>query len=134
MTNIENEVINSVYTGVREIYSSAIISTDDQNFPESYPTVFVTESNNSTYIPSLDSGGEKHSSVMYTVKIYSNSKNGRKAQCRAIMAIVDSIMLGLGFIRIQMNPIETLDSAKGVAFILIRYRAVVSNNSITYRI
>lgn len=134
MTDIENEVIDSVSTGVKAIYSSAVISTDNQNFPDSFPTVFVTESNNLTYEQSLDSSGEKHSSVMYTIKIYSNSKNGRKAQCRAIMAIVDGIMLGLGFLRIQMNPIETIDSVRGIAFILTRYRAVVSKDSVIYRL
>ena len=69
---------------------------------------------------------------MYEINVYSNKAKGKKAECKAIVAVVDSEMMTMGFTRMMLNPIQNMNDAT-VYRILGRYRAVVSKTNVIYR-
>ena len=75
---------------------------------------------------------ENHAQVLYEVNVYSNKKSGKKAECKAIAALIDSKMEALGFTRILLNPVPNEEDAT-IYRIVARYRAIVSKNKVIYR-
>lgn len=68
---------------------------------------------------------------MYEVNVYSNKTSGKKAECRAIAAVIDDILLGLGFTRTMKNPVSMDDAT--IYRMVTRYTAVVSIDQTIYR-
>ena len=62
---------------------------------------------------------------------YSNKATTKKSECKAIIAAVDEIMIGLGFTRNTKTPINLDEATKYRIF--ARYTAVVSKNKTIYR-
>ena len=75
---------------------------------------------------------ENHAQVLYEVNVYSNKTSGKKAECKAIIALIDSKMEALGFTRTLMNPVPNEEDAT-VYRMVARYRAIVSKNKTIYR-
>jgi hypothetical protein len=71
---------------------------------------------------------------MYEINAYSNLGSGKKAQCKSIMAVVDTEMQKLGFVRMGCGPME-LPNADATKYRMVgRYRAVISKTGAIYRI
>lgn len=75
---------------------------------------------------------ENHAQVLYEVNVYSNKTSGKKTECKAIIALIDSKMEALGFTRTLMNPVPNEEDAT-VYRMVARYRAIVSKNKTIYR-
>jgi hypothetical protein len=58
--------------------------------------------------------------------------SGKKTECKAIIALIDSKMEALGFTRTLMNPVPNEEDAT-VYRMVARYRAIVSKNKTIYR-
>lgn len=133
MIDIENEVFNSVATDVRAKYPDIYMVGEYVKTPPRFPCVSLVEMDNQSYQSTEDSGSvENHASLMYEVNIYSNKTKGKKAECKAIAALVDERMLALGFIRTMLQPIPNLDDAT-IYRMVGRYSAIVSKNKVIYR-
>ena len=101
--------------------------------PSSFPCVSLVEMDNTAYRKTQTSDSvENHAEVMFELNTYSNKTNGRKAECRAIMVFLDSVMGSLGFTRMMMKPIPNLNDAT-IYRMVARYKAVVSNDKKIYR-
>lgn len=132
MVDIENEVFNGLAAELRarfpgiNVYSRLILA------PTVFPCVCIEEGNNAVYRATQDSGSmERHADVMTEVNVFSNRTNGAKAECKAIFAVIDDVMAGYGFTRLGKYPVK---EEEPVTYRLAgRYRAVVSENKITYR-
>ena len=74
---------------------------------------------------------EHCATVTYEAQVFVNSVSGRKATAKAIMNVVDTKMLGMGFNRIMNNPIRNTDPA--IARRIARWRAVASSDGRIYR-
>lgn len=136
MIDIESQVLSKISAPLRAIYTNPKIFITDQavKTPASYPAVTILEIDNSTYDKSLDSSGiENHATVSYEINTYSNKATGRKAECKAIAALIDEIMQSIGFKRISLNQIPNLDDAT-IYRIVSRYRAVVSKDETIHKI
>jgi len=134
MINIEAEVFNTVATALRSEFTGIFVSGEYVSAPPSFPAAVGREMDNSTYLRSLDSSGqENHASVMWQWESFSNLTSGRKSQCKAIMAIIDTEMQKMGFIRIGQGPSEVPNADTSIYRMVARYRAVISTNSKTYR-
>jgi len=132
MIEIENELYSGAYTAFTTAYSTGYMSGTPEPIPTTFPAVLFMEMDNSTYTTTLDSSGlENHATVMYQVQVISNASSGKKAQCKAIMAIIDTYMFGKGFIRVGSSPIEQTDTTQ--YSMISRYRGVVSKSKIIYR-
>lgn len=100
--------------------------------PSKFPFVCIEETDNYSYLSTRDTGSnENHATVVFEVNAYSNRAAKRKSECKAIIAAVDEIMIGLGFTRNTKTPINLDDATKYRIF--ARYTAVVSKTNTIYR-
>jgi hypothetical protein len=133
MIDIENAVFDNVARKLRDKYPDIHVVGEYVKTPPKFPSVSFVEMDNKTYSSTEDSGSsENHVSVMYEVNIYSNKKTYKKAECKAIAALVDEQMLALGFARTFLQPIPNLDDAT-IYRMVGRYSAIVSKNEVIYR-
>lgn len=133
MINIEEELFSNIASRVRAVYPKVYIVGEYVKSPPSFPCVSLIEMDNSVYERTQTSDGdENHSQLMYELNVYSNKSTGKKAECKAIVSIVDEIMLGYGFTRTMLQPIPNMDDAT-IYRMLARYTAVVSKDKEIYR-
>lgn len=133
MINIEEELFSNIASRVRAVYPKVYIVGEYVKSPPSFPCVSLIEMDNSVYERTQTSDGdENHSQLMYELNVYSNKSTGKKAECKAIVSLVDEIMLGYGFTRTMLQPIPNMDDAT-IYRMLARYTAVVSKDKEIYR-
>ena len=135
MTNVENEVFSTVSTALRAEYPNMNpLSGARQPAPEDLPVAVGMEMDNSTYQRTLDSSGtENHAAVMWQWEAYSNKTPGKKAECKAIMAIIDAQMLSMGFLRTGCGPMTVPNADASIYRIVARYRGTISKDKVIYR-
>lgn len=133
MIDIETEVFSIVSAEVRKKYPKIYMTGEYVKSPPSFPCVSLIETDNQVYRNTRDSGSiENHVQVLYEVNVYSNKMSGKKAECKAIIALIDSKMEALGFTRTLMNPVPNEEDAT-VYRMIARYRAIISKNKTIYR-
>lgn len=133
MINIEEELFNAVSTKSREEYPDLYMIGEYVKSPPSFPCVSLIEMDNSVYTKTQTSdGNENHGQLMYELNVYSNKKKGKKSECKEIISLIDSIMLGYGFTRTMLQPIPNLDDAT-IYRMVARYSAVVSKDKEIFR-
>lgn len=133
MNMIENDVFTLVADRLRtEIGAENIFITGEYTpTPPKFPCVYITESDN--FNAGYDGcNNEVVTGVMYTIEVYSNLTNGKKAQCKNIMAIADRVMTALGFRRALLQQLPNLSDAT-IYRLTARYSASVINNTIYRR-
>lgn len=133
MINLEANLFTIVATKLRSEFSRISITSEPVSAPPQFPCVSMVEMNNTTYRRSLSSAQkENHSNLTYEIQAYSNLVSGKKSECRAIMAVVDDVMLGLNFVRIMLEPITNLPDAS-VYRVVARYTSVAAPDGLLYR-
>lgn len=133
MIDIESEVFNIVSKATRAKYPKIYMTGEYVKSPPSFPCVSLIETDNQIYRNTRDSGTiENHAQVLYEVNVYSNKTSGKKAECKAIIAFIDTQMEALGFTRTLMNPVPNEQDAT-IYRMIARYRAIVSKNKTIYR-
>ena len=101
--------------------------------PPSFPCASLVEVDNQIYRNTRTTECiENHAQVMYEVNVYSNKQTGKKAECKAILALIDGEMQKLGFTRTMAEPIPNEEDAT-VYRMVARYRAIVSKENVIYR-
>lgn len=135
MIDVENAVFSTVSTALRAEYPSMNpLSGARQPAPEDLPVAVGMEMDNSTYQRTLDSSGtENHATVMWQWEAYSNKSAGKKAECKAIMAIIDAQMLGMGFLRTGCGPMTVPNADASIYRVVARYRGTISKDKVIYR-
>ena len=133
MINVENAIFNRVATKVREVYPDIFITGEYVKSPPSFPAASLVEMDNSTHVETIDSGSnENHANVMYEVNVYSNKANGKKTECRDILALIDEEMLAMGFSRSTLTPVPN-ENDSTIYRMVGRYRAIVSSDHTIFR-
>lgn len=133
MIDIESEIFSEISKKVKEIYPDIFITGEYVKSPSSFPCISIVEISNAVYRnSSTTSGEENHAAVTYEVNIYSNKTAGKKAECRAIMNIVDTRLAEIGFTRMLLEPVPNMEDAT-IYRLLGRYRAVVGIDHTIYR-
>ena len=134
MINIETEVFSTVATALRAQFSGIFVAGEAVAAPSSFPAVTLVEDDNTTYARSLDgSGQENHATVMYTANVYSNKMPGKKSECKAIMAVIDTTMFAMGFTRVGNSPMEMPNASASIYRMVARYKAIISKEKMVYR-
>ena len=132
MNNIENDVFTVVATKLRtELGAENIFVTGEYTpTPPKFPCVFVYEADN--FNAGFDGcNHEVVTGVMYEVEVFSNKQNGKKAEAKSIMAIVDSVLTPLGFTRTMLQQVPNLADAT-IFRLTARYSASVID-TVLYR-
>lgn len=134
MIDIENYIVNSISTSssLNSIQGVFVKSEYVKNVSQ-FPCVLITEKSNTVYTKTSDETIENHARLMYQIDIFSNLEAGRKAQCKQIAEIVDTIMSNMGFTRIMLEPIDNIEDAT-IFRMVARYEAIASKviNGINY--
>jgi len=133
MIDVENEVFSEISKKVREEYPSIFMTGEYVKSPSSFPCVSLVEIDNAVYRNSqTQEGRENHAAITYELNVYSNKTKGKKAECKAIAALVDELLMRLNFTRRMLEPVPNQNDAT-VYRMLGRYRAVVSTNKTIFR-
>lgn len=133
MINIETDLFSAISTKVRETYPDIYMSGEYVKSPTSFPAVSLVEMDNTVYTSTQTSNEiENHASLMYELDVYSNKTKGKKSECKAIAALIDTEMARFGFTRTMLQPIPNMDDAT-IYRIKGRYKAVVSKDKVIYR-
>ena len=133
MIDCENEIFNIVAQAVRAAYPSIYMTGEYVKSPPKFPCVSLVEMNNSNHSSTQTSSeNENHADIMYQLDVYSNKSSGKKSECKAIAALVDSEMAALGFSRTMLQPIPNMDDAT-IYRMTGRYVATISKNKTIYR-
>ena len=133
MIDIENEIFSIVSKAVRAKYPKIYMTGEYIKVPPSFPCISLIEVDNQVYrnTRTTDSN-ENHVQVMYEVNVYSNKKSGKKSECKTILALIDNLMIDLGFTRSLLTPIPNEEDTT-VYRMVARYRAIVSKDKVIYR-
>lgn len=133
MIDIENEIFTSCADKLRENFETIYITGEYVKVPPTFPCVSIMEVDNQVYRNGRDSTNiENYASVVYEVQVYSNKTKGKKAECKAILSLVDDVMSGLGLTRTVYNVVP--NEADATIFRLVaRYRAIVSKEKVIFR-
>lgn len=132
MTDIENIIINRIDNVLRDGGYENVLGSSYQDLPASFPWVFFEQSD--TYEDSQyhkSSRENNYETVVFEADIYSNKKVSPKAECKAILQIIDAEMASLGFERTMaqaMRPTSDMYTAR----LFARYRATVDSNKYIY--
>ncbi len=133
MVDVENEIFGRISAVLRAKYDPIFVYGEYIRSPAVFPAVMIEEKDNSAYARTQDSGDlENHVSVMYEVNVYSNKKSGKKSECKAILAVIDSEFQKFGFTRTAKESIFNLEDAT-VYRMVGRYSAIISKNKTIYR-
>ena len=133
MIDAENEIFDEVSEKVREKFPGIFMTGEYVKSPPNFPCVSLVEIDNATFRKTQTTESqENHVALVYELNVYSNKTKGKKAECKAIVALVDELMMGLNFTRTMLEPVPNQDNAT-IYRMLGRYRAVVSKNKTIYR-
>lgn len=133
MNNIENDVFTIVATALRTEYGDdkIFVTGEYTPTPPKFPCVYIHEADN--FNNGYDScNHEVITAVMYEVEVYSNKHNGKKAEAKAVMQTVDSVLTPLGFRRNLLQQIPNMNDAT-IYRCIARYSANVIDNVIYRR-
>lgn len=133
MIDFMNEIFTKVATDVRAKHEGVSVSGEYTRRPSQFPTVTLDEIENVTMEELVDSSDtEKFAGVAYRLQVFSNKTSGKKSEARAIFATADSVMLGLGFLRITYTTTPEIYEST-IYSITATYEAVVGANGFVYK-
>lgn len=133
MIDIETEVFDPVRSLILAQYPNAFVTGEYIRAPSKFPAVSFEQTDNTSYEQTQDTDHQEHDAyIMFELNVYSNMDKGKKAECKAIAAIVDEYMLHKGFTRTFLNPIPNLQDAT-IYRLTGRYQAIVSQDHTIYR-
>lgn len=133
MNTIENEVFTLVKNElITEFGVNNILVTGEYNpTPSKFPCVYLYEADN--FNAGYDGcNHEVVTGVMYEIQVYTNKQNGKKAQAKNIMQVIDALLTRYGFTRTFMQQVPNMNDAT-IFRMVARYSAAVIDNVIYRR-
>lgn len=120
MIDCENEVYTRVAKVLREKFPGIDIAGEYVNAPSVFPHVSITQSDNAV-ISGRMTGSAEMAQVMFEVNVYSNKAEGRKSECKSIMAAIDEVLFKMNFKRMALTPVPNMEDAT-IYRLVARYR------------
>lgn len=132
MIDVESTVFANVASAFTAAYPTGSRYGEAVDTPAKFPCLTLVEVDNATYQRSQDTDlTEHHATIVYEANGYSNKTSGAKQECKAIMALVDAQMQGMGFTRLFCN--QTKDQDSKIYRMTARYRGVIGDDHRIYR-
>lgn len=109
MIDIQNKVVDTIYTAVKTVYPNADITTGFDMKQAILPCVVVEETDNAPVRNTdTDNCAENYTRITYEISVYTDNKDSAKTTGKGILEVVDTAMQGLKFRRIRKNkPLNT---------------------------
>lgn len=122
MIDCENEVYTRVATVLRDRFAGIDIASEYVQSPSSFPHVSITQSDSYTLAGRQNTSlTENLTEVMFEVNVYSNKTEGKKAECKNILKLIDDTLYSMNFRRTAMTPVPNMEDAT-IYRITARYR------------
>lgn len=133
MNDFSNEIFTDVAATTRGAHPDINFIGEYVRKPSKFPCATLDEIENVS-VPRLEdnSGRENYSGVKYRLQVFSNKKNGKKAEARAIFKTADSKLRRLGLRRVSYSTTPEIYEST-VYSIVATYEAVIDTNGIIYR-
>lgn len=132
MIDVESQIYTKVATALLAYNADIQVVSRTIYEPSSYPCVCIEQTDGYSVLQTRDTASnENHITVTYTVNVYSRKENTSKSEAKAIMAIVDDTLIGLGFTLLGCVPVVTDEAQK--YRLTARYSAVVGKDETIYR-
>jgi hypothetical protein len=133
MNDFENEIFTNVATVLRENHTGVNVTGEYIRKPSKFPTATLEEIQNVTVDNLVDSTDiENYSGVGYRLQVFSNKRNGKKAEAKAIFKTADAEIRRLGFRRKTYTTTpEIYDST--IFSITATYEGVIDTNGYVYK-
>lgn len=129
MIDAENEIFTLVAQNLREHFPGIYVTGEYVRESAKFPCVSIEEKNNAVWRNSRDTvTNENHAAVMYEINVYSNKLNGKKQECKVIMAQAGDVMNALGFSRIMLSPVPNLADAT-IYRLTARFQAILGRDA-----
>ena len=130
MIDVENLVIDTVINGVQAVYANLSVTQGFNEEMAVFPCIVVRETNNApVQRMDTDDCAENFSRLTYQVDVYSDKKDTARSQCRELLNLVDGIMQGMKFRRINMS--EPLNVNRTIFRQYARYTVIVGKGVTT---
>lgn len=133
MIDVENELYTDVYNEIIKEFPDITMTGEYEIAQSSFPCLYFMEQDNSVRKSTMTGGKvENFADVMYEAAAYSNKNPGKKAECKAILQIVDRVMSRRGLRRTMKQIIPNMLDAT-VCRMVARYEGTVSEDKVFYR-
>ena len=127
MIDCESIIFQKCADAFRAAYPNGYIAPEYVSQPPKFPAVSVVEMDNNVDERAMDNGAiENAVNVMYQVDVYSNLNKGKKAQAKAIVALIDEVLAKYRFVRTFCNPIQNMNDAT-IYRMTARYRRRITD-------
>ena len=127
MIDCEAKVFQACADAFRAAYPNGFIAGEYVAQPPKFPAVSVVEMDNNVDERAMDNGNiENAVNVMYQVDVYSQLNKGKKAQAKAIVALIDAVLAKYRFVRTFCNPIQNMNDAT-IYRMTARYRRRITD-------
>lgn len=127
MIDCESIIFQKCADAFRAEYPNGFIAGEYVPQPPKFPAVSIVEMDNAIDQRAVDNGNiENAVNVMYQVDVYSNLNTGKKAQTKAIIALIDEVMAQHRFVRTFCNPIQNFNDAT-IYRMTARYRRRITD-------
>lgn len=132
MIDIEMELFDELARLVLEQFPNAYIASEHVISPPQFPAVFIEQTFSSEVDKCRDSSQEENANaIIWTINIYSNSKSKAKAECRAILSIIDARLRFYNMKRLTARPIDNAADPTIYRYVG-RYTGLVDKNHSMY--
>lgn len=127
MIDCESIIFQKCADAFRAEYPNGFIAGEYVPQPPKFPAVSIVEMDNAIDQRAVDNGNiENAVNVMYQVDVYSNLNTGKKAQTKAIIALIDEVLAQHRFVRTFCNPIQNFNDAT-IYRMTARYRRRITD-------
>lgn len=107
MIDVEADIYSMAAEAVLERFPDAYVSGEHVSAPPMFPALFLEQSLSAELESARDSSREENANALtWTASVYSNSRSGAKAECKAILEIVDAQMRRANMTRLSAQPID----------------------------
>lgn len=127
MIDCEAKVFQACADAFRAIYPNGYITPEYVPHPPKFPAASVVEMDNNVDERATDNGNiENAVNVMYQVDVYSNKVAGKKAQAKAMIALLDDVLARYRFVRTSLIPVQNYMDAT-IYRMTARYRRRITD-------
>lgn len=141
MIDVESKIFNIIYDAVMAYDNTIYVTSEVAVAPPSFPAVYVEQID--SYDPPqfrISSRAETYAVVVTDVEVYSNAPNGKRAEAKSILTVIDDKLRSEGFRRTTMNYTDLTDNRNSsvsnrnqtIIRLLGRYEVLVNEGGLFY--
>lgn len=111
MIDVEYKIFNIVYNAVTAYDNTIYVTSETSIAPKKFPIVYVEQID--SYDPPqyrVSSRAEQYAAVVTDVQVYSNKANGKKAEAKSILTVIDNALRAAGLRRTTSNYVDLTDN------------------------